>query len=186
MRRFLIFLFCAGPFALFVANAQLKVVDRAGHASFFSEAPLENIEAHSKEAKSILDLKTGEIVASVPMKSFQFKKSLMQEHFNEKYVESDKFPEAVFKGKMSKFEQIDLSQNQNYTMEVTGELTIHGVTRPLRTTATLKVNNGTIQGGTTFPVSVKDFDIAIPKLVIKNIAEVVEVKIDFQYKQLNQ
>src|SRR5690349_14332469 len=81
-----------------VSIAQTKYIDRAGSASFFSSAPLEDIEAHSEQAMSILDVKSGEIVASILMRSFNFRKSLMEEHFNENYVESHKYPKATFKG----------------------------------------------------------------------------------------
>jgi hypothetical protein len=161
------------------ALAQTRYMDRAGKASFFSEAPLENIEAHSDQALYILDTSTGEVAASMLMKSFRFKKALMQEHFNEKYVESDKYPKATFEGKITNFSEINLTQNGTYTANVTGEITIHGETRPLETQVELVVRDNTIAASSTFPLRVKDFKITIPSLVARNIAEVIEVHLGF-------
>src|SRR5690606_21218728 len=163
--------------ANFSALAQSRFIDRQGSASFYSEAPVENIDAHSKEAMSIIDLKTGEMVASVAMKSFEFKKSLMQEHFNENYVESDKFPNASFKGIISNLNEIDFSKNGTYQLDIDGEISIHGVTKPLQCKAELTKTGETLNASTSFPIQVADFDIEIPKIVFYNIAEVVDVKI---------
>ncbi len=167
------------------AFAQSRFIDRQGSASFYSEAPIENIDAHSKEAMSIIDIKTGEIVASVAMKSFEFEKSLMQEHFNENYVESDKYPTASFKGKIADMTNIDLTKDGTYRMDVDGDMTIHGVTKPLQCKVEIKKAGQSLTATTSFPIQVADFDIDIPKVVFYNIAEVVDVKIAFSYKPLN-
>lgn len=161
---------------------QTRYIDRAGKASFFSEAPLENIEAHNEQVLSLLDIEKGEVAASMLMKSFQFQKALMQEHFNEKYIESDKYPKATFKGKITDMSKVDLSKDGNYTVDVEGEITIHGETQPLKTRVDFIVKDKSISASSTFNLRVKDFKITIPTLVVKNIAEVVEVKISFNYK----
>lgn len=167
------------------AFSQPKYVDRNGSASFFSEAPLENIDAHSTEAMSIVNIETGEIVASLAMKSFQFKRSLMQEHFNENYIESDQFPKALFKGKILALDQIDLAKKGEYKVSIAGDMTIHGVTRPLKVEAFFENNGEGLIAKTTFPIKVADYDIEIPTIVFHNIAEEVEVKVSFIYKPLN-
>src|SRR5689334_16420423 len=98
-----------------------------GSVSFFSVAPIENIDAHSSSLNSELDIATNEIVFVVPINSFQFKKPLMQQHFNEKYMESDKYPEATYKGKIN--EKIDWTKNGTYKITSTGTLTVHGVSK---------------------------------------------------------
>lgn len=163
---------------------QDKYIDRSGKASFFSSAPLEDIEAHSEQAVSILDLKSGEIVASMLMRSFNFRKSLMEEHFNENYVESHKYPKATFKGKVTNITALDLEKDGKYKLEVSGEITLHGVTRQIKTTADAVVAKGSLQAKAVFPLSVKDFDIEVPRLVINNIAEEVEVTVVFNYKPM--
>lgn len=165
-----------------IVGAQSRYIDRAGKASFFSKAPLENIEAHNDQALSMLDAEKGEIAASILMKSFRFEKALMQEHFNEKYIESDKYPKATFKGKIKDFSKLDLSRDGKYTVEVEGEITIHGETQPLKTNVDFVVKDKVISASATFLLRVKDFKITIPTVVVKNIAEEVEVKVSFNYK----
>ena len=163
-----------------VGLSQSRYMDRAGKASFFSEAPLENIEAHNDQVLSVLDTQKGEIAVSLLMKSFKFEKALMQEHFNEKYVESDKYPKATFKGTIANFP--DLSKDGTYTVDVTGDLTIHGETNTITTKAKLVSKGGAISGSTAFPIKIADYKIQIPTIVVKNIAEVVEVKVSFDFK----
>jgi polyisoprenoid-binding protein YceI len=164
--------------------AQTKYIDRNGNASFFSSAPLEDIEAHTSQAVSVVDVSTGEIAASMLMRSFRFRKSLMQEHFNENYIESHKYPKATFRGKISNMSELDLNKDGTYKLDIDGEITIHGVTKPLQIKADAAVNNGTLQAKAVFPLKVKDFDIKIPRLVIQNIAEEVEVTVSFNYKPM--
>ena len=166
------------------AGAQTKYIDRAGKVTFFSSAPMEDIEAHNQQAVSVFDAATGELVASMLMRSFNFKKALMEEHFNENYVESHKYPKATFKGKISNISEVDLSRNGKCTLDIDGEITLHGVTKPLTVQAEAVVNNGAIQARAAFPLTVKDFKIEIPRLVINNIAEVVEVSVSFNYQPM--
>ena len=164
--------------------AQTKFIDRSGTASFFSSAPMEDIEAHTNHAVSIIDIGSGEIVVSMLMRSFNFKKALMQEHFNETYIESSKYPKASFKGKITNLEALDISKNGKVTLDVSGEITLHGVTQPLNVKAEAVVNNRTIQAKAIFPLEVNDFKIEIPKLVRNNIAEQVEVTVSFNYQPM--
>lgn len=180
-------LFLMSAFCFFMMQnvaAQTKYIDRAGKATFFSSAPMEDIEAHNQQAVSVLDVSTGEIVASMLMRSFNFRKALMEEHFNENYVESHKYPKATFKGKVSNISELDLTKNGKHTLEISGDITLHGVTQPLKVQAEAIVNDGTIQAKAVFPLTVKDFKIEIPSLVVDNIAEVVEVSVSFNYQPM--
>lgn len=167
------------------AAAQTRFIDRSGYASFFSSAPMEDIRAETNQVVSVIDVQTGEIVASMLMRSFHFRKSLMEEHFNENYVESHKFPKASFRGKVANIGAVDLSKDGSVTLDISGDITIHGVTRPLTMKAEANVRGGLIEAKAVFPLKVKDFDIEIPRLVIRNIAEVVEVTVSFNYKPMN-
>ena len=170
--------------ALMLQSASLwaqRYITKDGHVSFYSEAPLENIEAHNHQALSIIDFEKQEIVVSLLMKGFEFEKSLMQEHFNENYVESDKFPKATLKCDFSSNEAVTLDKDGTYTINIEGQLTIHGVTQPLSTPATIVVEGGEVGGEAKFEIKVADHDIEIPKVVAKNIAEAVEVTIAFYY-----
>lgn len=165
--------------------AQTRYIDRGGSASFFSSAPLEDIKAETNQAVSVIDLATGELVASVLMKSFKFRKALMQEHFNENYVESDKYPKATFKGKVMNLHDLDLTKDGKYLLDVSGEITLHGVTKPLNVKAEATVENGNLAARAVFPLRVADFDIEVPRLVRDNIAKEMEVTVSFSYRPLN-
>ncbi|MEM6361803.1 MAG: YceI family protein [Bacteroidota bacterium] len=167
-------------------SAQDKYITKNGFVKFFSSAPLEDIEADNNNVQSIVDLAASEVVINIPIQSFEFDKSLMKEHFNENYLESEKFPKASFKGKYDAGKQLTAKDIGSHTVAVTGDLTIHGVTRPLLAKATLIIKAGGVQAKTKFDVRVADFDIEIPRIVFKNIAEVVEVTVDLQYTKLDK
>ncbi len=170
-------------FGWIAVDAQ-RYMDRAGRATFFSSAPLEDIEASSGQVVGVLDVQSGEIAASMLMRSFRFRKSLMQEHFNENYVESHKYPKATFKGKVTNIAEIDVTKDGRYTFKIDGEITLHGVTRPLQVTAESVVTGGRIEAKTEFTLTVADFEIEVPRLVVDNIAKVVRVSVSFNYQPM--
>lgn len=165
--------------------AQGKFITKNGHISFYSEAPLENIEAHNHEVLSIIDMEAKQVAVSMLMKAFAFEKSLMQEHFNENYVESDKFPKATFKGTFTAAESVDMSKDGVYAVEVSGDLTIHGITKPVTTQGTMEVKEGQVITKTVFKVALKDYDIEIPKVVVDNIAGEIEITVELQHAPLS-
>lgn len=162
-----------------------KYATKTGVIRFYSEAPAENIEAYNRQVNSALDINTGDFVFRVLMKGFQFEKALMQEHFNENYVESHKHPNATFIGKISDLTAVDFSKDGMYDVQVAGDLTIKGTTQKISEKGTLEVKDGVINGKSTFYVSVADFDIRIPKAVVKNIAEKIEINVDISLNPLN-
>jgi hypothetical protein len=168
----------------FGVNAQ-KYATKTGVIRFYSEAPAENIEAFNRQVNSALDASNGDFVFRVLMKGFQFEKALMQEHFNENYVESHKFPNATFIGKVSNLSSIDLSKNGTYETEVKGNLTIKGVTKEITEKGVFEVKDGVINGKSTFIVKLADYDIKIPKAVVKNISETIEINVDISLTLLN-
>ncbi|MEZ4776698.1 MAG: YceI family protein [Bacteroidia bacterium] len=170
---------------IFQLHAQ-KYMTRTGHIKFFSHTAMEDIEANNHQVTSILDAGTGEIVFAVLMKSFQFEKALMQEHFNEKYVESAKFPKATFKGKIANLEEINFAKDGSYKTKVNGSLTIHGVTKEVSTEGLIVVADGKVSSSAKFPVAVADYDIKIPGVVKDNIAQEIEVTVDMNYQPYNQ
>ena len=159
------------------ANAQ-QFITKNGKISFYSDGPLEKIEAHNNQVNSALNTETGAIVFKVLMKSFVFEKALMQEHFNENYVESDKFPNSTLKGKITNLDDIDFSKNGSYDAEIEGSLTIHGITTNVNEKGTFTVSNDGIKGDSKFMVKLEDFDISIPGAVTGKIAEEIEVTVD--------
>lgn len=161
-----------------------KYFTRDGKVSFFSDAALEKIEAHNSKASSVFDTESGEVEFAVLIKSFHFDKALMQEHFNENYMESNKYPKATFDGTVINIDDMDLSADGNYTAQVKGDLTIHGVTKPLETTAQITVKDGTINAVSSFEVTVADYEIQVPKVVRDNIAKTVRVDLNIDYQEL--
>ncbi|MDB5260819.1 MAG: hypothetical protein JWQ14_100 [Adhaeribacter sp.] len=164
------------------SQAQSRYFTRTGNISFFSEEILENIEAHNKQVSSFLEVNTGEIVFSVPMKAFQFRKSLMQEHFNENYIESDKYPKSTFKGTIQDMKAVNLQQDGIYQVKVNGQLTLHGVTKPIAADGTLEVKGGRIGAKSVINLRPEDYNIQIPLLVRGHIAEIIQVTINLLYE----
>jgi len=166
------------------ANAQ-KYMTKNGYIKFYSETPIETIQAENKQVNAALDLETGDIVFMVLMKSFLFEKALMQEHFNENYVESHKFPNSILKAKVTNMSQIDFTKAGTYEALIEGDLTMHGVTQKISEKGTFTVkDDGTVQGNSKFNVKPKDYDIKIPGAVVKNIAETIEVTVDVMLTKL--
>lgn len=153
---------------------------RNGQISFFSKAPLENITAYNNEVTSFLDLQKRELAFVVLVKSFKFQKALMEEHFNENYMESNTFPKANFKGILDG-DNTDFSKDGTYHVTVKGDLTIHGVTKNLEAPGIITIANGVINATSKFKLQVKDFNIKIPSTVINNIAETVDVSVSCKY-----
>lgn len=160
------------------AQAQKQFIARQGQISFFSYTSVENIEAKNNQVLSILDIEKKEMAVSILMRAFTFKKDLMYEHFNESYIESDIYPKASFEGNLLDF---DLTSNNTQTKIIKGSITIHGITKEIDIKTIInKTKKGYLING-EFNLVVKDFNIKIPRLLSKNIAKVVSVKIKFQY-----
>lgn len=155
-----------------------KFQSTAGTIKFYSEELLEDITAVNNKVKSIFDSESGQIVFSVPITGFVFDKSLMQEHFNEKYLESEKYPKATFQGILSGYE----INQANAEVCAEGELEIHGVKNKIKVQGTLDFMGDGLNLYTVFMVKLVDYKINIPKLMFQNIAEEIEVTIDIDYK----
>lgn len=160
-----------------------KYWTKNGHIRFFSEAPLENIEADNHQVSSILDLETDELVFSLLMTAFEFEKALMQEHFNEKYVESAIYPKSTFQGTVLNIDSFERTPGAVFEARIEGDLTIKGTTRPVTTTGTLTVQRrDAIRGECVFTIQLEDYGVKIPKLLVENIAEEVEIFVDLLYE----
>ena len=169
-----IFLFSVLLLAGTTLHAQI-FMGKTCEITFFSNGPVEDITAKSTSSKPILNTKTNEIAVKVTIKGFVFDKKLMEEHFNEKYMESDKFPYATFSGKIN--ELVDYTKDSTHKVTVTGKLNMHGVEKNRTIDGTLTVKGGEISVKSNFNIAMKDHNIDIPSLVTDNIAEVVEVTI---------
>jgi hypothetical protein len=162
------------------AHSQEKFITKQGSISIFSDSSLEVIHAYNEQVLSIIDGNTGEIAILMLMKSFSFEKALMQEHFNENYVESDKFPKATFKGKILNFKNED---NLNQTVMIEGVLTIHGVTKKVKTNAELLITKKGLSLNGNFEVEVLDYGIKIPSLMVNNIGKTIKITFELNHKR---
>ncbi|MCA6074551.1 YceI family protein [Fulvivirga sedimenti] len=178
MKLFLTLLFAI--FSIGISHSQ-RLIDREGIVHFYSKAPLEDIEAVNRQALAAIDGTTGEVAVTMLMRGFEFEKSLMQEHFNENYMESGKYPKATFIGNIQDFNGSLLNPSEKISREVIGDLTIHGVTRKITAEVIFEKKSGVLHVTTNFKVTVADHEIEIPTLVIKNIAEVVDVTAEFSF-----
>jgi len=161
-----------------IVQAQDKYFTKNAKIDFFSSAPLEDIEGKNKTASAVLDIKTGSLHFSVLMQGFEFDKALMQEHFNENYLESDKFPKAEFKGSIINNVDINYQKAGTYNAKVKGTMTLHGVTKDLETTATIKVNDDNLKAESIFKLLLSDYNRKRPAVVKDKISNTIKVTID--------
>ncbi len=167
-----------------LVNAQ-KYMTKAGTVKFSSETPMEKIEAVNHQANSAIDFSTGDFVFKVLIPGFEFPKALMQEHFNENYMESETYPDANFIGKIVNIKDINLGKEGIYKVAVEGSLTMHGVTKKIKENGTLEVKGGKVLGKATLSVTPQDYNIKIPKAVIDNIAKAIQVEVNVSLDKLN-
>jgi len=176
MKRLLILIFLLTCARTVVAQ-QLRAVQR--YVRFFSSAPIEDITAINEKASGAFDQNTTEVAFLIPIREFEFRKSLMQEHFNENFMESDRFPEATFVGKVSGY----VPGQSVGQVQAEGELKIHGVTKSVRVPGTIRQEGNKLWMEAVFRVKVEDYAIEIPTLLFQNIAEEVEVTVKFEFNR---
>jgi len=160
-------------------KAQDKFFTKTGYVSFYSHSLVEDIKADNNQSLSIIDTKTGKIAIKILMRSFMFKKALMQEHFNENYIESHKFPKAAFSGIINNYEDLD---DKITKTEITGTLKIHGKEKEIVIKTNVVITNSKIVLSGNFNVEVADFDIKIPSIVSKNIAKTIKITFELNHE----
>ncbi len=162
----------------FQSKAQLFMTT-TGEVSFFSKTPMEDIDALNKSVSSIINTATNEVAVQMRITNFVFPNKLMQEHFNENYLESEKFPSATFKGKIK--ESVDLTVPGTYPISASGSATIHGVTRPIELKGNIVSSGTSLTLTCQFEVKLVDYKVDIPKIVFAKIAEVIKVSAKINY-----
>jgi polyisoprenoid-binding protein YceI len=158
--------------------AQDKFFTKTGKITFYSKAPMEDIDGKNKTVTAVIDSKSGAIQFAVQIKGFEFEKQLMQQHFNENYMESNKYPKSEFKGTITNNSDINYKKDGTYTAKVKGQLTIHGVTKTVETTGSLKINGGKIDANAAFNVLISDYDIKIPSIVKDKVSNTIKIVVD--------
>ncbi len=165
-------------------SGQSKYLTKSGFISFYSHTTMEDIKADNNQVAGILNIESGEMIFTILMKSFKFDQALMEEHFNENYVESDKFPKASFKGRITNLSAIDFKKEGVYNADVEGNISIHGVTKLIKTTGTFEVQTEKIIGKSKFLLDPQDYNIEIPGLVKSKFADKFEITVNMAYLPL--
>lgn len=156
---------------------------QSAHISFFSSTPAEDIASDNFSVTSMIDLEGGKLAFSVPMQSFEFKKALMQKHFNSKnFLDTKKFPKATFSGKIAEASEIDFSKPGSHKVTVSGTLDIKGVKKEIEQTGTIVVSKAGVETSSKFELTLADFGIVFKGgKPAKNIAKTIEVTVASSY-----
>ncbi len=177
IRNFIVLILGLGTVS--VSTQAQKYSTEKTFVSFYSHATIEDITAENTKVAGAFNSATGDIAFSIPIKEFQFAKSLMQEHFNEKYMDTEKFPKSTFQGKVTGY---DANASGVQNVKSNGKLTIHGETKEVEIPGTIEKQGDKLLMKSKFIVKLEDYKIAIPQLMWQNIAEQVEVTLDFSLK----
>lgn len=184
MKNSILLLMVAMAAFSFKSATPAKYFTKTGNITFFSHTNIEDIEAVNHKVTSAFETATGKLQFSVLMKAFEFEKALMQEHFNENYVESDKYPKASFDGTIDNIKAINFEKDGTYKSTVTGNLTIKNKTNKVSTEGTFVVKGDNVQGKATFKIKLADYNVTIPSVVKDKINEQVEIRVDMNYKPM--
>jgi len=171
---------------LFVQLGQAqKYFSKNAVLKFHSDSPMEKIEAVNSTASTVIDVASGKIEFAALNNSFVFEKALMQDHFNENYMESTKFPKTVFKGTIQDHAKLSLTVAGTYKVMIQGDLIMHGVTKTISVPAEFLVDAKGVHATAKFSVKCSDFDIKIPAVVKNNVSNEVDITVKVDYNLLN-
>lgn len=167
--------------ALLVAMTGMsqKFYTKNGQINFDATSPAspEKIEGINRSATCVVDTKSGNMQFAALMKGFAFERALMEEHFNENYVESDKYPKAEFKGEIKNSDKVDFTKDGNYTVKIKGKLTMHGESNDVETEAKISIQNGKIKATADLNVLLSDYKVSIPGLVADKVSKTVKISV---------
>ncbi len=158
--------------------SQDKYFTKSAKIHFYSSTSLEDFEAKNKSAVCVLNTKTGSLQFSTLIKGFEFENEEMQEHFNDHYLESDKYPKSEFKGQILNNAAVNYKKAGSYPVQVKGQLTLHGITKEVLTSGLIKVDNKGVNSTATFTIKLADYGIKIPALAKDKIAKVVKITVN--------
>jgi len=164
-----------------ITSSESKFTIKDSKIVFYSYAPIENIQAENTNSIGVVDFSTGEFIIKIPMNKFDFPNNLMEKHFNDSYLETEQYPNCIFKGTLSK--SVDLTKIGSNDLTANGKLDLHGISKELFVPITINIGNNSIDVISDFEITLKDFKIKIPKLLFKNIAEVVEIKMNASFEK---
>ena len=184
MKKYILSICCIVLF-IQVLPAQ-KYYSKTGTIHFLSDAPMEKIEAINSNAYVVFDQASGQMEWSVLIQGFKFDKALMQDHFNENYLESHKFPKGIFKGKIIDLSGVNTAKDGIYNTEVSGNLTLHGVTKLFKAPGRVTVKNGMVSVNSAVDLTIGECGNSVPKVVRENIAKTVQVTVNADLQRLEK
>ena len=171
-------------FFLFSAYSQDRYATRNGLVSFYSETSLESIKAVNNQVSCVFDIKTGDIVFQIKMVGFHFKRALMEEHFNEKYIDSEEYPKSTFIGRIHDWSPAFLDRSNTLDVSALGIIEIHGIKKEINAEGRIRFKQETIDISSEFVLTIADFNIDIPNLVKDKIAKKVQINVDVQLQRM--
>ena len=173
--------------AMTMSVSAQKFYTKDAYVAFDANSPLEKIEASTNKGTVVIDAATVKLESAVLVKGFHFEKATMEEHFNENYMESGKFPKTVFVGTITNFNTVNLKKDGSYPIAVKGNLTMHGVTKSVEAKGNVTIKGGNMTNAkAAFKVSMADFNIAIPSAVKDKIATEAKIDINCALQSLNK
>jgi hypothetical protein len=178
MKKKLLLIFAIAISLSFVSDEEKALIERQGKITFFSYTPVENIQATNNQAYSLFNPESKLIAVRILMRAFTFKKSLMYEHFNESYIESDLYPNALLEGKVIDFD----ASLETQTRMIQGEFTLRGITKPIEIKANITKENDGYRFQGELEVRIDDHEIKVPRVLSANIAKKIQVSFNFQYE----
>ncbi len=161
--------------------SQSTFFTRSGHIYFISHTDVIDIDADNHQVASFLNIETGKIQFAVLIKSFKFSLATAKEHFNESYMESDRFPKAEFKGEIVNADSLNLKKEGTCNVIVKGDITIRGISKNIKVPGELTIENGKINAVSEFELSISDFNISVPKIVENRVAKIVQLRVNMNY-----
>lgn len=185
MKKFLI-LFCFLLFTFQEIKCQSIYFTRHGKIEFISSAPLQTISSINEHVSSFIDLDKRTLVFRVPVRAFQFKRGLMHRQFNSKFMETDQYPEAVFRGKVLENYPVELTSEGSSEILVRGDLTIHGITHEIKVQGNINISDQKVTADARFTVNIEDYGIVVPNMLSENIARKVVIKVNTEYRPLSR
>ena len=167
------------------ANAQDRYFTRSAKVHFLSKTDMDNIEATNVKGTSVVDTKSGQMEFAVLMKAFEFEKELMMEHFNENYVESDKYPKSNFKGIVMDIANVNFGKDGTYPVKIKGKLTLHGITKDVVADGIFEIKDGKVSGKSSFIITLADYKIVIPSVVKDNISKTIKIEVAAAFEKMS-
>jgi polyisoprenoid-binding protein YceI len=167
--------------SVLVMSAQQKLITQSGKITFDAGTGLEDIIAVNKGVTAAINPKTGKMQFKLDITGFEFKRQLMQDHFNENYMESEKYPNASFSGNITNIDKVNFAKDGKYNVQVKGTLEIHGVKNEVEADGAITVKGKEVNSQAEFTIKLDDYKINVPGVVKDKLSKTVKINVDCDY-----